>query len=389
MAGCSLGEGRRHQVPFEYDVFLSYASEDRAWAERVENALRSENLASRIFFDIKSMRAGDDWEAKIRSSLEDSQSLIVLWSKFANQSEWVSKERILFQEWAKPASNPNRRLIYVNLQGASVTASWVQHISRDELQKAYAGAALSPDVWKQITVHIVDGLNPAKRPLPVPLVVLTSTVDELLNGLSRDQRREGQTELGLTSALLKKRYGSTRSEWKPYGGNEPVQTFMDKIQNGVNLKMSAYRMEWRLPPDEFWSDIQAARDFVQKEFDTAELSVLIIDPVAIYHRDLLQRLLLFQDSLSSNRRVIVSLPPFDVPERLRQLRKTLSNRSTPYFDDYFLPSIPPKRVLTAQCAWNIADGEDVKRHILAAAGFLGMSSEASQRSAFTSHGQAE
>jgi hypothetical protein len=256
------------------------------------------------------------------------------------------------------------------------------------LQKAYAGGALAPELWQQITADITGGLNPAKRPLPVPLVVLTATLDELVKGLSQDQRQEVRTELGLTSALLKKRYASKRSEWKPYGGDEPIQTFMENIQNGVNLKMSSYRLEWLVPPDEFWSDLDAAREFVQKEFDTAELSVLIVDPVAIYHRDLLQRLSLFQQSLSSNRRVILSLPPFDIPPRLRQLRETLAYRATPYFDDYFLPSIPPKRILTAQCAWNIADGEDVKRHILAAAGFMGMPSEASKRSAFTSHGQA-
>ena len=75
--------------------------------------------------------------------------------------------------------------------------------------------------------------------------------------------------------------------------------------------------------------------FVRQEFDAGDLSVLIIDPVAIYNADIFQRLMLFQESLSNDRRVIVTLPPFDIPPRLLHLRAALFDRATPYFNDYF------------------------------------------------------
>ena len=112
----------------------------------------------------------------------------------------------------------------------------------------------------------------------------------------------------------------------------------------------------------------------------------IIDPVAIYQADIFQRLMLFQDSLANDRRVIVTLPPFDIPPLLLRLRAALATRATPYFDDFFQPAVPPTRRLSAQCAWNVADGDDLKRHILIAAGNLGMPQTPDDSSPFTRHG---
>ena len=125
---------------------------------------------------------------------------------------------------------------------------------------------------------------------------------------------------------------------------------------------------------------------MREEFNTSDLSVLIIDPVAIYNGDIFQRLMLFQDSLANDRRVIVTLPPFDIPSQLLRLRSALVNRAMPYFNDYFQPAVPPIRRLSAQCAWNVADGDDIKRHILIAAGNLGMTRTSDESSPFMRHG---
>jgi TIR domain len=374
-------------VDFQYDVFISYAHADRDWAERVHASLRRSNPNVSIFFDSHSLRGGDNWEAQISTSLENCRSLIVLWSDHAKDSEWVSRESYAFLALAKPKDNPIRRLIVVNLQGTNRALNSFQQIGRPALLQAYAGTTpLTPALWEEIASEVGDGLNPARKPISVPLVVLTMTREEF-DGLGSVQHNRLRADLNLDDTFLAARYGAARADWKPYAGSQSVTAFLDTLRNTVNAALRSHRLAWRLPDDSFWSDIQSARQFVRDEFNTSDLSVLIIDPVAIYNGDIFQRLMLFQDSLANDRRVIVTLPPFDIPPLLFRLRDALANRATPYFDDYFQPAVPPTRRLAAQCSWNVADGDDIKRHILVAAGNLGMSRTPDEASAFIRHSQ--
>jgi hypothetical protein len=358
-------------VSFLFDVFVSYSSADRDWANKVQNILRSSGQNYSIFFDYQSLRAGDDWESKIQSSLENSRSLVLIWSEHAKTSDWVTRELWSFVSRAKLKENPDRRVIVINLQGFNRATNAYQQISRPELQRAYAnGSAPSAAEWQQASAEIYDGLNPDKKPLSVPLVALTLTLAEF-EGLGSQLHARIYRDFKLAEKFLKARYGRARQDWKPYAGSQPITGLLEKIQSGVNAALKTHRIEWRQPDEPFWTHIPAAKKFVNDDFNTSVLSVLIIDPVAVYHIDVLQRLMLFQDSLVSDRRVIVTLPPFGVPPRLIRLREALANRATPYFDDYFQPAVPPKRKLSAQCAWNVTDVEDIKRHILAAAGYLG------------------
>ena len=117
-----------------------------------------------------------------------------------------------------------------------------------------------------------------------------------------------------------------------------------------------------------------------------QLSVLIIHPVAIYHPDVFQRLMLFQDCFADSRTVILTLPPFGAHPELVRLRTALIKRGKPYFNDYFRPIVPPRRRLAAQCGWHVSDADDVARHILAAAANLSEVRPVAARSAFVSEG---
>jgi hypothetical protein len=373
-------------VNFTYEVFLSYAHTDRLWAQRVHDSLRATNPRSAIFFDSGSLRAGDDWETQIATALDNSRSLIVLWSDEAKASDWVSREQYSFLALAKPKDNPLRRLIVLNLQGTNRAFAAFQQIADPQLLGMYSGATpFTPPVWQEIAAEISDGLNPLRKPVSVPLVALTLTVDEF-DGLPAGQKNRIYTELNLDDDFLRQRYGATREDWKPYGRAESIADLVTNLQNTVNGALSTLRLAFKRPGDSFWSDIQAARQFVREEFNTSGLSVLIIDPVAIYNGDIFQRLMLFHDSLADDRRVIVTLPPFDIHGQLIQLRAALSNRATPYFDDYFYPMVPPVRRLSAQCAWNVADSDEIKRYILMAAGSLATPQSGEGNSPFVRYG---
>ena len=45
-----------------------------------------------IFFDVESLRSGDDWKKKIRREIDKRDILFLCWSKYARDSEWVDYE---------------------------------------------------------------------------------------------------------------------------------------------------------------------------------------------------------------------------------------------------------------------------------------------------------
>lgn len=373
-------------MKFEYDVFVSYGSEDRLYASRLSKSLKLLAPAYASFFDAASLRAGDDWERRIQSALNSSRHLIVLWSDYAKHSDWVSREIYTFHATAKPKTNTNRRLIFVNLQGMNLAMRGFQQVNRPGLLANYPEIpSVASETWRDLMRDIEEGLNPLRRPLPVPVVVLTMTQAALAE-FGPEQWQQIVDDTGLPQDMISKRYGVTRADWRPFGGDETIATVLETIKTKMAAAFQAFRPYWSPPDESFWLDVLQARSYVRREFDTAEIAVLIIDPVALHRRDLYQRLMFFQESLSSSRVVVLTLPHFNAHPEILRLRSALMNRSAPYFDDYFQPAFPPRRRLAAQCGWNISDMEDIQRLILAAAIQLGAEEDRKSGSAFLRHG---
>jgi len=60
-------------------VFLSYASEDRASAEKIKNALEAAGVD--VFFDRDQLQSGDNWEAKLRRSIRQCSLFVPVISR--------------------------------------------------------------------------------------------------------------------------------------------------------------------------------------------------------------------------------------------------------------------------------------------------------------------
>ena len=75
---------------YEYDVFISYKSEDRPWADKLYSDLQSKGLVP--FIDHKRLEAGREWEPQLAVALGRSEHLVVLWSDEADRSSWVRKQ---------------------------------------------------------------------------------------------------------------------------------------------------------------------------------------------------------------------------------------------------------------------------------------------------------
>jgi hypothetical protein len=357
--------------PWAYDVFVSYSHADTAWGQRLRDSLIAAAPNRRVFFDNRSLRAGDAWEDTIQGALEASKNLVLLWSDHARSSDWVQRELFGFMALAKPKKNLDRRLVCLNLQGANAATKVFQHINHAGLQGEYLKGANGEEAlsgaWQQAMQEVESGLDPNLRLLEVPLVVLTLKREDL-DRLEEDGRAAISRDFGLTGEALIARYGATRRDWRPFDGAATIEALMLQARVQLNASLPGRALVWRLPPDEFWiGDIRTAQDFVDSTFKPAELSVLVIDPVALQRRAVYQRLMLFQGQLDHSHTTILTLPPFATPPQICRLRSVLMTEAVPYFNRYFKASLPPNRHVAAQCGWNVSDADEMRRLILDAA----------------------
>jgi TIR domain-containing protein len=72
-----------------FDVFLSYAREDRERAQMVASALQSQGWS--VWWDRKIV-AGQSFDRTIEEQLESAHAVVVLWSIHSIESEWVRNE---------------------------------------------------------------------------------------------------------------------------------------------------------------------------------------------------------------------------------------------------------------------------------------------------------
>lgn len=97
----SNGSGRRSVVSDFRRVkraFVSYSTRD---TQRVLASIQAfQRVADvELFIDVDSLRAGEDWQERLRSEVPTRDAFLLYWSENAAQSEWVEREwRLAFEE---------------------------------------------------------------------------------------------------------------------------------------------------------------------------------------------------------------------------------------------------------------------------------------------------
>ena len=101
---------------FQYDVFISHSTKDKAAVRDLASRLKSDGL--RVWLDEWEIQPGDMIGLKIEQGLEQSRTLILIMSVYSLASEWVTLERhtALFRD----PTNYQRRFIPLRLDDVEI-----------------------------------------------------------------------------------------------------------------------------------------------------------------------------------------------------------------------------------------------------------------------------
>jgi len=353
-------------------VFVSYSRADQAWAIKITDSLN--RLGFDCFLDRNSLRAGTNWESQILGSLLDCDHLVVLWSKQAQGSDWVSRERARFEAaWQKlnQPMAPGHALVHLLLDNPRSAYDSYQYVSEILDAKVYmAGPDAVPDpLWQKVVDRLSDALGQAS--IPISRAILTTTRKEMEQGLvdfnwvpagGRSLTRL-LGDLGIDPAQLTNYYGGMREDWRPFGGTQTIQQVLEGIKNQLNRIPEAPAVRWAPLEGQLFSN---KRELIEQAAVRLAntISLIVIDPIALYSQTIRQ---IVQEDLArcfENPHAIVAvLPLFPVlpqprthEEMVKQVYRTLVDR---FYGEF--PSFDQ-----ALCSIFTPDDLDIKRLVRAA-----------------------
>src|SRR6476661_5823200 len=135
---------------FQYDVFLSHSSKDKAIVRPLAERLRNDGL--RVWFDEWEIESGDNIPAKLEEGLERSRVLVLCMSASAFGSDWAQLESGTYR--FRDPLNKLRRFIPLKLEDAPVKGSLAQFRYINWL----------PDAREQEYPKLLDSCRPPASP---------------------------------------------------------------------------------------------------------------------------------------------------------------------------------------------------------------------------------
>ena len=135
LRGCDLPDSLIEYLPsllgepIQYDsLFISYASRDQAFAERLYADLQNQGV--RCWYAPEDMKIGDEYRSRIDASIHLSDRLLLILSEHSIKSRWVQKE----VETAFEKEEKGQRLVLfpIRLDDAvmQIDVGWVADIRR-------------------------------------------------------------------------------------------------------------------------------------------------------------------------------------------------------------------------------------------------------------------
>lgn len=394
-----------------YYAFISYSHEDASWAERLHKDLIAKGIPdAELFLDKPSMQAGDLWREQLRTALNRSCYLVVLWSKNAAKSEWVDAELANFENKINTPGaeliKVHQRMVFISLDDDSEIYKDIQMIRDLKVANAYDAANPSidsflqrnPQLWAKVVESVYQVITKDEVTVPVSQLILATTRDRLnapdfnfstvpdfadfSESLSDLLQR---IQIG-TKAELIERYGAQRSDWKPVVGNDStVEALLDKLRDQINNIPNSPKIRWEPIGDDFWHDPDAAIAAADKLSKT--LSVIVVDPISLYDAKVLNRFNVLKDNgcFDNENAVVLVLSPFTMPIPNLGFRDLIRRVARQIFNDYYQPGV--RKIPYARCSVNFGDDLGVTRPVLATIRNYFYQTQPQQRAVQTSVGE--
>ncbi len=343
---------------FDYHVFISYSSADAPWAQMLFNELHARGVTS--FLDKERLVKGEEWEPQLIANLKGSRHLVLLWSKNADDSDWVDQEVNRFRAIVDPDGTgliENRRIFVVYLEGEKKTLGKFHGYTRLRDDQAYPTKVNDPQT-KAAIAEIADDLAPTVlqkddmvnvprivRAMTKPLIAAAAgpvinvpqavpeTLDDFLGKLGFD-----------SLADLTDRYGDHPDEWRPFGTNESIKSILNNAlndkQSGLNRRLTdlnGKKIAWAshdlITPS--FADFKRAVEAMP-----AGALVLVIDPISLCNDKIRDRYLAVERWFQNRQTIAVVVLPFRPNEAMAYLRTWLNQRGEPLLNGYYNPPHP-------------------------------------------------
>jgi hypothetical protein len=353
---------------YAHEVFISYANQDRAWAERLAEELKRRGIT--YFLDRESLRAGTDWKTKILEALSGSQHLVVLWSKHAKQSDWVINERTRFDMRPRAEGGPPERLIFVLLDDQPAAFNALQMIGsvRDTNGYSVGPAAMDAAVWNQVMLQIEEGIRGAEEFEHIQLGLITTTRTDL-SGINFSAIPPGPGAESLEALLqrmevqredLPAYYGERRQDWRPFGGHaDTIETILENVRTQLNATSGGTKFRWEQITDNLFSNKEKIVEHAAARL-ASDPAVIVIDPLALYepHVSYLFNNYLYR-CFENDKALIMVLSLYPMPSQSRYLRDMVKQINRRLIELFY--EDPPLRIPYAHCSVFTGDERDIMR----------------------------
>lgn len=383
-------------MTYEYDLFISYSSADRPWAQKLFDDLQAKQI--KVFFDRNRLDVGVPWEPQLAKAAQSSKHMVVIWTDNADESPWVRREVGIFETLNDPATRPtgtsdNRWFSFLLLEGENRAYSAIQNISGLKEANAYdknsdkkGSDSVNPSLWQSIVTQIATAIRKNDNSIAIPLAILAMTKDDLqrldptrnpVPGVPSLNSLLGGLGIGDRETLLQSNsYGALRTDWRPFGHPLNVQQILEKVLDEINLgeatkpeekkqREGQFEFRWEPIDQRFWTDNDAA--LAEQSKLMSVFSVIVIDPLSLYDDAVYDGFVTFSECFNSDRANIMVLTPFTLPQAFIDLSALIERRGRPFFTPYMNPPVP-RPLKIANLGVNLGNERELRRVMRAGVG---------------------
>jgi hypothetical protein len=358
-----------------FQVFISYKSQQESWAKRLAETLRGFGLTVWRDHDAKDgIRVSEKWTDEIRNGIRSSKVMIVLWSKLISQDAGsvVHQEIEEMDDMVKNDQTGQHKFIPVKLDGTTTNnyqrlSSFQADVSFQELYQKYgdSGASKASSIeWYGTIKTLAEALD-IKDLVEMRYVVaaMTRSQAEQLEADPNKYANDSAT-LKLMCDLMQKtnvkfdvtRYGDTPDDWQPF----------PQLEN-VSIKEIVNTYDYEKRTDAFtrndhakWIIVSYSADVLSGDAQTRQKALneieegpclVIVDPVSLMHREVFNRIITNGSLHNQKETYFIGVSPFvalmhgDLYDKVNEIDTLLeSNYLQTAYSRFKLAFIPNNRM---------------------------------------------